>query len=278
MGRPKAAGPQGLSGLHHLEAFLEMLAATRGAARNTLDAYRRDLLDLAGFLKKRGRAVQEAREDDLTAYLARLSDAGLSPATAQRRLSAIKQFCKFLFSEGVRPDDPSSPLDAPKRVRPLPRIVGESDVDRLLAEAARDESPKGLRFRTLLELAAGSGLRVSELVGLPLAAAPRTGRMLFIRGKGEKERMAPMSKEARAALDTWLAARPQMLKRDANDRCIESHRPDAERFRGRRHVAAQVHRSVMRTSSAASNVRRSGRESPITVPWSPLIDSTKGAA
>ncbi|MCC6920702.1 MAG: site-specific tyrosine recombinase XerD [Alphaproteobacteria bacterium] len=222
MGRPRAAPPQGLSGLHHLEAFLEMLAATRGAARNTLDAYRRDLLDLAGFLKKRGRAVQEAQEDDLTAYLARLSDAGMSPATAQRRLSAIKQFCKFLFAEGVRPDDPSSPLDAPRRARPLPRLVGESDVERLLAEAARDTSAKGLRFRTLLELAAGSGLRVTELVGLPLAAAPRTGRMLFIRGKGDKERMAPMSKEARAALDTWLAVRPQLLKRDANDRPIES--------------------------------------------------------
>lgn len=222
MGRPKAAPPAGLGGLHHLEAFLEMQAATRGAARNTIEAYRRDLLDLAVFLKKRGCTLGEAQEGDLTAYLARLSDTGLAASTAQRRLSAIKQFCKFLFAEGVRADDPSSPLDAPKRSRPLPRIVGEGDVDKLLAEAARDASPKGIRFRTLLELAAGSGLRVTELVGLPLAAAPRTGRMLFVRGKGDKERMAPMSHEARAALDTWLAVRPQTLKRDANDRPIES--------------------------------------------------------
>jgi integrase/recombinase XerD len=222
LGRSRAAPPAGLGGLHHLEAFLEMLAAERGAARNTLEAYRRDLLDLAVFLKKRGRTLAEAQEGDLTAYLARLSDSGLATATAQRRLSAIKQFCRFLFAEGIRPDDPSSPLDAPRQARPLPRLVGQSDVEKLLAEAARNDSPKGLRFRTLLELAAGSGLRVTELVGLPLAAAPRTGRMLFVSGKGGKERMAPMSREARAALDTWLRSRPRMLKRDANGRPIES--------------------------------------------------------
>ena len=96
------------------DAFLEMLAAVRGAARNTLEAYRRDLLDLAVFLKKRGRTLGDAREGDLTAYLARLSDTGLASSTAQRRLSAIKQFHKFLFAERVRPDDPSSPLDGPR--------------------------------------------------------------------------------------------------------------------------------------------------------------------
>jgi integrase/recombinase XerD len=214
--------PQGLNGLHHLEAFLEMQAAVRGAAGNTLEAYRRDLLDLAVFLKKRARTLGDALEGDLTAYLKRLADTGLAAATAQRRLSAIKQFHKFLFAEGVRADDPSSPLDAPKNARPLPRIVGDSDVGKLLAEAGRNDTPKGVRFRTLLELAAGSGLRVTELVGLPLAAAPRTGRMLFVRGKGDKERMAPMSHEARAALDEWLSVRPLMLKRDAQDRPIES--------------------------------------------------------
>ncbi len=222
MGRKRAAAPQGLIGLRHLEAFLEMHSAERGAAKNTLDAYRRDLLDLALFLKRRGIALTEAAESDLTAYLAHMEGAGLARTTAQRRLSAIKQFCKFLFADGVRTDDPSSTLDAPKRARPLPKIVAEDDVGRLLAYARADTSPRGLRFRAQLELACGSGLRVSELVGLPLGSAPRTGRMLFVRGKGDKERMVPMSAEARGALDDWLAARPALLKQDANGRPIES--------------------------------------------------------
>lgn len=222
MGRPKAALPTGLVGLHHLEAFLEMLSAERGAAANTLEAYRRDLIDLAGFLKRRETTLAEMREDDLTAYLAQIEAAGMARTTAQRRLSAIKQFCKFLFAEGVRTDDPSSALDAPKKARPLPKIVAEDDITRLLAEARNDPSPRGVRLLTLLELASGSGLRVTELVGLPLGAAPRSGRMLFIRGKGDKERVVPMSAEARAALDAWLAIRHRTLKVDANDRPIES--------------------------------------------------------
>lgn len=222
MGRARAAPPQGLSGLHHLEAFLEMLAAERGAAKNTLDAYRRDLLDLAVFLKRRGHALGDMREGDLTAWFEAIEQAGLARATAQRRLSAVKQFSKFLFANGARRDDPSSALEAPKTVRPLPRIVAQDDVARLLALTRADASPKGLRFRALLELAAGSGLRVSELVGLPLSAAPRTGRMLFVRGKGAVERMVPMSAEARGALDDWLAVRPLLLKRDAQDRPIET--------------------------------------------------------
>ena len=222
MGRPKAAPPQGLQGLPHLEAFLEMLAATRGAAKNTLDAYRRDLIDLAGFLKRRKKTLGEAGEDDLTAYLAAMEKAGLARATAQRRLSAIKQFAKFLLSEKVRRDDPTSKIDAPKRARPLPKTIAEDDVARLLAHARSDESPRGLRFRAMLELACGSGLRVSELVGLPLGAAPRTGRMLFITGKGGKERMVPMSQEARAALDAWLDAREALLPRDARERPVPS--------------------------------------------------------
>lgn len=222
MGRPRAAPPAGLAGLHHLEAFLEMLAASRGAAKNTLDAYRRDLVDLATFLKRRNRALGEAREEDLTAYLTAMEKAGLARATAQRRLSAVRQFAKFLFSENVRTDDPTSRIDAPKKARPLPKTIGEGDVARLLAHARADDSPKGVRFRAMLELACGSGLRVSELVGLPLSAAPRTGRMLFVQGKGGKERMVPMSEEARAALDAWLAARDATLKQDTRGRPVPS--------------------------------------------------------
>lgn len=222
MGRPKAAPPQGLGGLHLLESFLEMLAASRGASKNTIDAYRRDLIDLAGFLKRRGKVLGEAEEADLTAYLSAMEKAGLARATAQRRLSAIKQFAKFLFSENVRRDDPTSRLDAPKRARPLPKTIGEDDVARLIDHARADETPKGVRFYAMLELACGSGLRVSELVGLPLSAAPRTGRMLFITGKGGKERMVPMSQQARAALAGWLAVRETLMPVDTRGRVMPS--------------------------------------------------------
>lgn len=214
--------PAGLSGLHHLEAFLEMLAASRGAAKNTLDAYRRDLLDLAGFLKRRGRSLGETSESDITAYLSLMEKAGLARTTAQRRLSAIRQFAKFLFSENIRRDDPTSKIDAPKRARPLPRTIAEDDMARLLAFARGDDTARGIRFRAMLELACGSGLRVSELVGLPLGAAPRTGRMLFITGKGGKERVVPMSQEARAALDAWLAVRERGLPLDVRERPVPS--------------------------------------------------------
>jgi integrase/recombinase XerD len=222
MGRPRAAAPSGLADLHLLESFLEMLSAERGAAKNTIDAYRRDLIDLAMLLRRLDRRLGDMRQEDLTRYLASMEASGMARTTSQRRLSAIKQFCKFLFAEGIRTDDPSSALDAPKRGHSLPKIVGDDDVARMLAEARLDRSAKGLRFLALLELASGSGLRVSELVGLPLASAPRTGRMLFIRGKGDKERVVPMSIEARVALDEWLAVRHQTLKLDSGDRPIES--------------------------------------------------------
>ncbi len=199
-----------------------MLGAARGAARNTLDAYRRDLLDLAVFLKRRGRALGEMQEGDLTAYLASLEAAGMARTTAQRRLSAIKQFSKFVLSENIRRDDPTSKLDAPKRARPLPKSIAEDEMGRLLVSVRGDDSVKGVRFRAMLELACGSGLRVSELVGLPLAAAPRVGRMLFVTGKGGKDRMVPMSEEARAALDAWLGVREATLKLDVRGRPLPS--------------------------------------------------------
>ncbi len=222
MGRPRAAPPEGLSGLRHLESFLEMLAAERGAAVNTISAYRRDLLDLASFLKRRHTALSEVHEEDLIAWISAGEAAGLARATAQRRLSAVRQFCKFMFADGVRTDDPASRLDAPKTLRVLPKIVAENEVALLLKVSEQNKTVKGIRFHVLMELAAGSGLRVSELVGLPLTAAPRIGRMLFVSGKGGKERMIPMSVEARAALDHWLDVRVLTLKKGTNGRPVES--------------------------------------------------------
>jgi integrase/recombinase XerD len=191
--------------------FLEMLMVERGAAPNTVDAYRRDLQDLDTFLSDRHKAIAAATEDDLRDYLGHLRSAGLSARTAARRLSALRQFYRFLFAEGLRGDDPTAALDAPRQSRPLPKLLSEDEVDRLLAAARRRDGADGLRLVALLEVLYATGLRVSELVGLPYAAAVRDPRFLVVRGKGGKERVVPLSEPAREALDAYLAVRDGFL-------------------------------------------------------------------
>jgi integrase/recombinase XerD len=190
-----------------LEAFLEMLAAERGAAPPTLAAYRSDLGDLAAFLAGRGGALEDADAPALHAYLAALTTRRLAPPTVARRLSAMRQFFRFLMTDGTRVDDPSAGLEAPRRGRPLPKILGEAEVARLIAAAAAWPGAEGMRLRCLVEVLYASGLRVSELVGLPLAAAQRDPRFLLVRGKGGKERVVPLSAPARHALAVWLDCR-----------------------------------------------------------------------
>ena len=190
----------------HVENFLEMLAAERGAAANTLQAYARDLNDFAAFLARRGRPVQGARVTDIRAYLGHLADAGLAPRSAARRLSALRQFHRFLFGEGLRADDPTAAIDSPRQGRPLPKVLSEAEVERLLAAARARPEAAGARLSALLELLYATGLRVSELVGLPAAVAARDPRVLIVKGKGGKERMIPLSEPARAALKRYRAA------------------------------------------------------------------------
>lgn len=192
------------SGGPYLESFLEMIAAERGAAVNTLQAYRRDLLDFAGFLSADIAAAQSA---DIRGYLAHLRDRHMTASTAARRLSALRQFFQFLHVEGVRADNPASIIDSPRRVRPLPKVLHEVDVDRLLAAARRTDGPEGLRLVALLELLYATGLRVSELVSLPRNAVGGQRRLLLVRGKGGKERMVPLSDPAIAALQAYDAVR-----------------------------------------------------------------------
>lgn len=198
-----------LSGRDHAaaERFLEMMAGERGAAANTWAAYRRDLEDLAGFLAARDAGLVAAGSDDLRAYIAALARARLSPRTAARRLSALRQFYRFLFSEGVRGDDPTDPLDPPRRGRPLPAILSEVEVDALLAAARAVEGPAGRRLVALLEVLYATGLRVGELVRLPAAAAKTDPRFLVVRGKGGGERVVPLGEPARAALAGYLPVR-----------------------------------------------------------------------
>jgi len=193
-----------------------MLVAERGVAENTRAAYRRDLSDLAAFLERRGVAIEDARGDDLRAYLDWLaaSAPGRGPSgarTVARRLSALRQFYRFLLSEGVRESDPCAGIDGPKLGRPLPKILGEADVAALI-DAANDRSgPDGVRLLALLETLYATGLRVSELVGLPIAALSRDGRALVVRGKGGRERLVPLNAPARAALADYLEVRAHFL-------------------------------------------------------------------
>jgi integrase/recombinase XerD len=181
----------------HVEAFLEMLAAERGAARNTLAAYRSDLDDAAGYAAGRGQTL--ARQDGATlrGYLTALSAAGLSARTAARRLSALRQFHRFLVRDGVRPDDPTELLDSPRLPRMLPKYLSEAEVDALLAAAAARPPPPGTLLRAALEILYASGLRVSELLALPRTALAGDAVLLLVRGKGGRERVVPLSDAAR---------------------------------------------------------------------------------
>lgn len=194
-----------------IESFLEMLSAERGASPNTLEAYSRDLRDLAGFLGA-ARPVDEAGTEDIRRYLARQSDSGMAARTLARRLSAIRQFYRFLYAEGLRPDNPATAIDSPRQGRSLPKVLGEAEVEQLLAAAREREGPDGLRLRALIEVLYATGLRISELVTLPLSAIARDPRVLIVRGKGGKERMIPLGEAARRALAEYRGARGSFLK------------------------------------------------------------------
>ncbi|MFQ5973611.1 MAG: site-specific tyrosine recombinase XerD [Alphaproteobacteria bacterium] len=188
-----------------------MLAAERGAARNTLEAYARDLDDYARFLARTGVRPEHAEAASLRAYLAALDEAGMAPGTAARRLSALRQFYRFLYSEGVREDDPTSTIVSPRRGRSLPAVLSESDVDDLLKAARAGGGAKGLRLWALMELLYAAGLRVSELVSLPLAVVARDPEVLVIRGKGGRERLVPVNQQARRAVRAYVERRHELL-------------------------------------------------------------------
>ncbi|HEX6957553.1 MAG TPA: site-specific tyrosine recombinase XerD [Ferrovibrio sp.] len=197
-----------------MESFLEMLSAERGLAKNSLLAYQTDLADFAGFLAAREETPQQVGIDALRLYVQGLADAGLKPTTAARRLSALRQFFRFLAQEGIRKDDPAALLDAPKRARPLPKILSEDEVDRLLAEARRlrDDPAEAARLTALLELLYATGLRVSELVSLRWPPFGDDPRFLVIRGKGGKERLVPLSQPAREAVEDYAGWRKDFLQ------------------------------------------------------------------
>lgn len=191
----------------HLETFLEMIVVERGAAQNTKEAYTRDLKGFFAFSARSGLSAVLADTELVRRYMAFLADSGMAPSTAARRLSSLRQYFQFLVSEGVRKDDPCSGVDSPRRGRSLPKILSEEDVEKLLIAAHERDDPRGCRLVALIELLYATGLRVSELVGLPLGSLARDRSVVLIRGKGGRERVVPLNEPARESLDAWLPNR-----------------------------------------------------------------------
>ncbi|MBA2590428.1 MAG: site-specific tyrosine recombinase XerD [Alphaproteobacteria bacterium] len=217
--RPKA------DSAHLVEAFLDMMSAERGAGANTLAAYRRDLLDFAGHLSGKGADPAKAGRDQVRGFLTGLSASGMAASTQARKLSALRQFYGFLYGEGIREDDPTQTIAAPQARRPLPKILSGTDLDAMLAAAAEDSTPQGLRLTLIVEMLYGGGLRVSELAGLTLAAVRTRENFIRITGKGNKERLSPMSPAAREALDAYLDVRAAFVPPgDKNNRYLFASR------------------------------------------------------
>lgn len=194
-----------------INAYLDMLSVEQGAADNTIQSYRRDLERFAGFCVARKKRPEDVETKVIRDYMRDLSSRGMASSTAARQLSSIRQFFRFLYDEGIRSDNPVSVIDSPKTARSLPKYLKEDEVDLLLLTAQQFEGPEGVRLIALLEILYASGLRVSELVGLPLSAVTGDGRMLVVRGKGGKERMVPMSEPAMEALEAYRNIRDHFL-------------------------------------------------------------------
>lgn len=197
-----------------IERFVEMMSAERGAARNTLHAYGRDLEAYAAFLKARGETLAEAQPQHIRLYLGEMQAAGLKATSAARKLSAVRQFHKFLYGEGLARDNPATAIDSPRLGRPLPKVMSIAEVDTLLETAeSRFKAAKGKardragRLYCLLELLYATGLRVSELVSLPAQAAAASRDFMTVKGKGGRERIVPISGRARQAVADYLAER-----------------------------------------------------------------------
>lgn len=198
-----------------LELFLEMMAVERNAAANTLKNYGRDLERFAAYAKKRGETLDTAGADDIADWLGVLEAEGLSASTAALKVSALRQFYQFLYAEGVRGDNPTAAIDRPRTKRPLPKILSVDEARRIVEAAAKEEGPKALRLKAMVETLYAAGLRVSELVSLPLAAYRSGEPYLLVRGKGGKERLAPLGGAAAAALDDYLSVRGVFLNEGA---------------------------------------------------------------
>ena len=205
-----------------IECFLDMMSVERGASANTIEAYRRDLLAFARECLQARTSLPAATPAHVRQYVERLSEAAIKPASQSRKLSVLRQFYLFLFSENIRPDNPCTTIDSPRQPRPLPKVLSAAEALAIL-EAARAQdqnTPEGRRLLCIVEMLYSSGLRVSELVTLPMSAVRGPQRALFIYGKGGRERMVPLGEPARQALRSYLQVRPALIPR-GNERAAQ---------------------------------------------------------
>ncbi len=199
------------------EAFLEMMSVERSAAANTLTAYGKDLADAQGFLAGRGGDLSDASAEAIEAYFGDIARRGLAASTAARRRASVRQFYRFVLGEGWRSDDPSRRVDAPVQGRPLPKVLSRGEVNALITAAGARDGAQGLRVGCMVELLYASGLRISELLALPVAAIARDPTFLIVRGKGGKERLAPLNDAAHKAVQAYLAIRPAFFPKGVKD-------------------------------------------------------------
>ena len=214
-------------GARHLDSFLEMLSAERGAASNTLEAYRRDLEDFLNVVKMRGHDATSATPGDIVSYLQTISERGLAASSRARKLSALRQFFRFLYGEGIRTDDPAASIESPKPAKPLPKVLNVKDVDELLKKAEQRAAMargakllKALRLHCLMEVLYASGLRVSELVSLPRSALSTGERVIMVRGKGGRERLVPLTSKAVSTHAAYTRALGEAGGRDAKSKWL----------------------------------------------------------
>ena len=203
-----------------IAAFMETITAERGAAKNTIAAYTRDLEDCGEFLDSCRRTFENAEIPDLRAYLAFLAQNGMSVKTQARRLSALREFYKYLYTEKIRADNPTDALDSPRTGRSLPKYLSEEEINRLFDAVSNIKPEKAVRMKALLEILYASGLRVSELVSLPASTANVRENFLIVRGKGSKDRMVPLTDAAKQALRDWIPEREKTLPKGRESRWL----------------------------------------------------------
>jgi integrase/recombinase XerD len=245
--------------LRLIEQFLEMMSAERGASRHTLEAYGRDLTDYRKFLAGRGRRIGQAGADDVRAFLAFLTKRQLAKNSAARKLSAVKQCHRFLLGEGLAKENHASIIEGPKLGRPLPKIMSVEEVDRLIATAKKEavvgrgsKAVKAARLYCLVEVLYATGLRVSELLALPVSAATSDERVLLIKGKGGRERLVPLNDAARAALKSFLAL-GQHQRGDKDSNYLFASRGSAGHLT-RQHLGQELKALAAKTGLAARKI------------------------
>ena len=236
-----------------IEGYLEMMVSERGAAKNTITAYGSDIGAFAVFLDAAKGQLINATTQQVRDYLAGLADAGKGSSTQARHLSALRQFYRFLQSEGRRADHPCATINLPQRGRPLPKVLSEEEVNHLIVEARGAASPEGIRLLALVELLYATGLRISELVSLPLAALGSDPRFLIVRGKGGRERMVPVGEPAIHALGRYLDVRSSFLSKGAPSNWLFPSRSAAGHLT-RRRVGQLLKMLAMRSGIQAHKV------------------------